>query len=80
VSPFPEHLRKKIRDEERLGCFLEMQHQLEQEGRIPPGPPLLLRTYGRTLQWAGGILIGLLVASGSVFGNFILFNFFLHLF
>lgn len=80
MSPLPEHLSRKIRDEERLGCFLEMQQQLEQEGRIPPGPPLLLRTYERPLQWAGGILIGLIVGSTTVLGNFILLNFLLHLF
>ena len=80
MPPFPEHLQKKIRDEERLRCFLEMQQQLEHEGRIPPGPPLLLRTYERPLQVAGGILIGLIVGSSAVFGNFILFNFLMHLF
>ena len=80
MSQFPEHLRRKIRDEERLGCFLEMQQRLEHEGRIPAGPPLLLRTYQRPLQWAGGILIGVIVGSGSVLGNFVLFKFILHLF
>ncbi len=77
---FPEHLRRKIRDEERLGCFLAMQQRLEHEGRIPPGPPLLLRAYERPLQWAGGILVGLIVGSSSVLGNFILFNYIMHLF
>jgi len=57
-----------------------MQQRLEHEGRIPAGPPLLLRTYQRPLQWAGGILIGVIVGSGSVLGNFVLFNFILHLF
>lgn len=80
MSQLPEHLRRKIRDEERLDCFREMQQRLEREGRIPAGPPLLLRNYERPLQWAGGILIGLIVGSGSVLVSFILFNFILHLF
>ena len=80
MSPLPNHLTRKISDEERLGCFLELQQQLEHEGKIPPGPPLVLRTYERALQWVGGIQIGLIVASFTVLGNFILFNFLMHLF
>jgi len=80
VSSFPDHLKAKIRDEERLACFAEMQQRLEREGTIPPGPPLLLRTYERPLHMAGGVLIGLVVASGSVLINFVLFNYIRHLF
>jgi len=80
VPSIPEPLRKKIRDQERLGCFLEMQQRLEREGKIPPGPPLFLRIYGRSLQWAGGILIGLVVSSGTVLVDFILFNYLMHIF
>ncbi len=80
MSSFPEHLKKKIRDEERLACFAEMQQRLEREGTLAAGPPLLLRAYERVLQLVGGVLIGLVVASGSVLINFVLFNYLLHLF
>jgi len=80
MPSIPEPLRRKIRDQERLGAFHEMQQRLEQDGTIPPGPPLFLRIYGRSLQWTGGILIGLVVGSVTVFGDFILFNYLMHVF
>lgn len=79
MAYLPRELTRKIVEEERLSVLYEIQAGLEKEGKIPTSPLLLLRKFQRVLEATGGFLLGGIVAVGTLLGNYILFNFALHI-
>jgi hypothetical protein len=61
-----------IKERERKKFFSELQSEAEKEGRIPPMPSLMLRKFEKTLQFAGGAFLGILLGMFAVFVTYLL--------
>lgn len=64
---------------ERRKILSELQTAAEKEGRVPPTPFLLLRKMAYPLQCIAGVLLGIFVGVFTVFTNFLVIVWLLHL-
>jgi hypothetical protein len=64
---------------ERKRCLSRLQALAEEKGEIPRMPFLLLRKWGRRLQYAGGFLLGCFIGIFALLVSFIVFVRLLHI-
>lgn len=72
-------LKKRIELEQRRAAFDKWRIMLENEGKIPKSPKLLLRRYSKFLEIAYACLIGIMVAEIGLVLVYFLFVKILHL-
>ena len=73
------HLLRRLEEEEKLRLLETYQRSLAEDGLIPPTSTLWLRRFKVSLEYAGGILLGMIVAAFALLLSFVLFNSVLHI-
>ncbi len=75
----PNRLRSPQVREDLVKAYLYVQQKYEDEGQIPRDRGTLLSRYRSFWETMGAIHLGMLIAVVSIWLNFIVINFLLHL-